>query len=171
MLPCRHNFPVFPILSKLACPESSPGREIVAHMFSITEESLDTFALAKQLDNPTGGAVVTFEGRVRNHNQGLSVVGLDYQAYVPLAEQEGRKILEEARAKFELIDCFCVHRIGSLIIGDIAVWVGVIAAHRDGGFDACRYIIDEAKRRIPIWKRENLQSGESHWVACHDISE
>jgi len=120
------------------------------------------------MENPAGGAVVTFEGRVRNHNEGLSVQGLDYQSYVPLAEVEGEKILAEARARFDLLECQCVHRIGSLNIEEVAVWVGVISAHRGDAFDAARYIIDEAKSRVPIWKRENLDSGQSYWVACHD---
>ena len=137
-------------------------------MFSLTEKSLDVVQLGQRLENPAGGALVTFEGRVRNHNEGLSVKGLDYQAYVPLAEAEGEKILKEAQAKFDLLECQCVHRIGSLSIGEIAVWVGVISAHRGDAFDAARYIIDEAKSRVPIWKRENLDSGTSYWVACHE---
>lgn len=138
-------------------------------MFKIASDPLNCPELATGLKNPAGGAVVTFEGRVRNHNAGLGVEGLDYQAYVPLAESEGNKILEEARTRFDLIDCDCVHRVGSLGIGEVAVWVGVIAAHRGDAFGACRYIIDEAKKRVPIWKKENLESGESHWVACHDL--
>ena len=137
-------------------------------MFSITEKQLNVQQLAAGLENPAGGALVTFEGRVRNHNEGLSVKGLDYQAYVPLAEGEGTKLIDEAKAKYDLLDCCCVHRVGSLAIGEIAVWVGVISAHRADAFEAARYIIDEAKKRVPIWKRENLESGTSHWVACHD---
>jgi molybdopterin synthase catalytic subunit len=137
-------------------------------MFTITEKLIDVRILGQRMENPAGGAVVTFEGRVRNHNEGLSVQGLDYQSYVPLAEVEGEKILAEARARFDLLECQCVHRIGSLNIEEVAVWVGVISAHRGDAFDAARYIIDEAKSRVPIWKRENLDSGQSYWVACHD---
>jgi molybdopterin synthase catalytic subunit len=137
-------------------------------MFTITEKPIDVRILGQRMENPAGGAVVTFEGRVRNHNEGLSVQGLDYQSYVPLAEVEGEKILAEARARFDLLECQCVHRIGSLNIEEVAVWVGVISAHRGDAFDAARYIIDEAKSRVPIWKRENLDSGQSYWVACHD---
>jgi len=137
-------------------------------MFTITEKPIDVRILGQRMENPDGGAVVTFEGRVRNHNEGLSVQGLDYQSYVPLAEVEGEKILAEARARFDLLECQCVHRIGSLNIEEVAVWVGVISAHRGDAFDAARYIIDEAKSRVPIWKRENLDSGQSYWVACHD---
>ena len=136
-------------------------------MFSIATESLDVAELAGRLHNPAGGAVVTFEGRVRNHNDGLPVTGLEYQAYLPLAESEGLRILQEARARFDIIDCSCTHRIGSLTVGDVAVWVGVLSAHRSAAFSACRYIIDEVKSRVPIWKKENLRTGESYWVACH----
>ena len=139
-------------------------------MFRISEDPLDVSSLSEGLKHPGGGAFVTFEGRVRNHNDGQSVVALDYQAYKPLAEAEGSKILEEAIQRFGLLSCVCVHRVGHLEIGGLAVWVGVAAAHRAESFDACRFVIDEVKKRVPIWKKENLDSGESHWVACHDES-
>ena len=137
-------------------------------MFNITEDPIDAHALAEGLAHPAGGAFVEFEGRVRNHNEGESVTALDYQAYKPLAEAEGNKIIEEAVEQFGLLACRCVHRVGHLEIGGIAVWVGVAAGHRGEAFAACRYVIDEVKKRVPIWKKEALVSGESHWVACHD---
>ena len=109
-----------------------------------------------------------FEGRVRNNSEGESVSALDYQAYKPLAEAEGNKIIQEAVERFGLLACRCIHRTGHLEIGGIAVWVGVIAGHRAEAFEGCRYVIDEVKNRVPIWKKEQLESGESHWVACHD---
>ena len=137
-------------------------------MFRISEDPLDVSALPERLKHPGGGAVVIFEGRVRNHNEGQIVATLDYQAYKPLAEAEGSKIIEEAVQRFKLLSCVCVHRVGHLEIGCLSVWVGVAAAHRAEGFEACRFVIDEVKKRLPIWKKENLDSGESHWVACHD---
>ena len=107
---------------------------------------------------------MTFEGWVRNHNEGQSVQSLEYEAYVPLAETEGAKILAEARSKFALVAAACVHRVGHLHLGDAAVWVGVTAEHRGAAFEACRYIIDEAKARLPIWKREHWADGTSEWV-------
>jgi molybdopterin synthase catalytic subunit len=137
-------------------------------MFRISEEPIETGALAAALEHPAGGAFVTFEGRVRNHNEGESVQTLDYQAYKPLAESEGNKIVEEAIERFGLLRCRCVHRVGHLDIGGLAVWVGVVAGHRAEAFEGCRYVIDEVKKRVPVWKKEQLESGESHWVACHD---
>ncbi|HWA87721.1 MAG TPA: molybdenum cofactor biosynthesis protein MoaE, partial [Opitutus sp.] len=91
---------------------------------------------------------------------------LDYAAFGELAEREGARILEEARAKFDVLAIACVHRVGALKIGDLAVWVGVVAAHRGAAFDACRYVIDEAKARVPIWKKEHYTDGASEWVIC-----
>ena len=85
-----------------------------------------------------------------------------------LAEKEGRRILEEARARFGVIEARAVHRTGPLVIGDVAVWVGVAAAHRDAAFAACRYVIDELKRRVPIWKRERYADGAADWVKGAD---
>jgi molybdopterin synthase catalytic subunit len=91
---------------------------------------------------------------------------LDYEAHPPLAEKEGERILAEARAKFPILDAACVHRTGALALGDLAVWVGVTAEHRDAAFGACRFIIDEAKARLPIWKREHYSDGTTEWVNC-----
>ncbi len=140
-------------------------------MFSLSKDILDPIALTRELGNDAAGALVTFEGRVRNHNEGLAVGALDYESFEPMALKEGFAIMEEARSRFGLLETKCVHRLGHLEVGEIAIWVGVSSAHRGDAFDACRYIIDEAKKRVPIWKKENLCSGESHWVACHDSDE
>ena len=81
------------------------------------------------------------------------VLGLRYEAYAALAEREGRAIMDEARARFAIEAAACVHRVGALEIGELAVWVGASAAHRDAAFAACRWIIDEVKSRVPIWNR------------------
>lgn len=133
-------------------------------MFVLCETPIDPFALARELSHPGAGACATFEGRVRDNNEGRSIVRLDYQAYAPLAQIEGARILAEACAKFAILDVRCAHRIGALAIGDPAVWVGVTAAHRDAAFAACRYVIDEVKRRVPIWKNEHYADGESGWL-------
>jgi molybdopterin synthase catalytic subunit len=134
------------------------------HRFQLSEQAIDSAALARALTDASAGACVTFEGWVRNENAGRSVQRLDYQAYAPLAQHEGERILGEARERFALVDVACVHRIGALAIGDLAVWVGVSAAHRDAAFAACRYIIDEVKQRVPIWKNEHYAGGESGWL-------
>jgi molybdopterin synthase catalytic subunit len=101
---------------------------------------------------------------VREQHAGRAVLRLDYQAYDALALKEGECILDEVRARFEIVDARCEHRVGTLELGDVAVWIGVSAAHRDAAFAACRYLIDEIKRRVPIWKREHYADGDSGWI-------
>ncbi len=133
-------------------------------MLKISSQPIDAAALKNELCDRRAGACVTFEGWVRGRNDGRPVLALDYEAYLPLAEKEGARILEEARAKFHLIAALAAHRIGALGLGDLAVWVGVTAEHRGAAFDACRYIIDEAKARLPIWKREHYADGTREWI-------
>ena len=134
--------------------------------FRLSAEPLDPAALARSLADERAGACVTFEGWVRNRNEGQPVLALDYEAYAPLADKEGARILAEAREKFSLLGAVCVHRVGHLRLGELAVWVGVTAEHRGAAFDACRYIIDEAKARVPIWKKEHYASGATAWINC-----
>ncbi|HLT48321.1 MAG TPA: molybdenum cofactor biosynthesis protein MoaE [Rubricoccaceae bacterium] len=133
-------------------------------MFRITDEPIDPAACRRALEAPAAGGFVAFEGWVRDHNEGRAVVALEYEAYATLAEQEGERILEEARQRFEVERVGAVHRTGRLAVGDLAVWVGASAAHRDAAFAACRYVIDELKRRVPIWKREHYADGSAAWV-------
>ncbi len=135
-------------------------------MFQLIATPLDPAALQRTLADPRAGACVTFEGWVRNHADGRPVLALDYEAFGELAEREGARIIAEAREKFDLLALACVHRTGALQIGDLAVWVGVVSAHRGAAFDACRYVIDEAKARVPIWKKEHYADGSSEWVNC-----
>ena len=132
--------------------------------FTLTESTIDGIALSRALADAAAGACVTFEGWVRNRNDGRAVLRLDYQAYAPLAQAEGERILAEAARRFGIVAARCAHRTGSLAIGDLAVWVGVSAGHRDAAFAACRYIIDEIKQRVPIWKNEHYADGESGWL-------
>ena len=134
--------------------------------FHLAETPLDPAALQRALADPRAGACVTFEGWVRNRNDGQAVQSLEYEAYGPLAAAEGDRILAEARARFALTGAACVHRTGHLQIGELAVWVGVTAEHRGAAFDACRYIIDEAKARLPIWKKEHYAAGTTAWIYC-----
>lgn len=134
--------------------------------FRISSTRVDPAVLQRELANAQAGACVTFEGWVRDRNEGQAVLALDYEAYAPLAEKEGGRILDEAREKFALVNAAAVHRVGHLRLGDLAVWVGVTAEHRGAAFDACRYIIDEAKARVPIWKKEHYVSGATAWINC-----
>ncbi len=135
-------------------------------MIEISRAAIDPGVLRGRLSNPAAGAYCGFEGWVRNHNEGQQVVRLEYEVYEPLALTEGRRILAEANAKYPLLAAQCVHRSGELDIGECAVWVGVIAAHRDAAFAACRFIIDAVKHRLPIWKKEHYVDGHSGWVNC-----
>jgi molybdopterin synthase catalytic subunit len=134
------------------------------HRFHLTDRALDIAALRAPLAHAQAGAYASFEGWVRDHNDGRAVDGLRYEAYAALAEAEGRRIADEALARFDILDLRCVHRIGDLAIGDLAVWVGVVAAHRGAAFDACRYVIDEVKARVPIWKHERYREGDAGWL-------
>jgi molybdopterin synthase catalytic subunit len=132
--------------------------------FRLSDAPIDIGIERVVLDHAAAGACVSFEGWVRDHNDGRAVSQLDYQAYAPLAESEGEAILTEAMTRFRVREIRCIHRVGSLAIGDLAVWVGVSADHRDAAFAACRWIIDEVKQRVPIWKNEHYADGESGWL-------
>lgn len=135
-------------------------------MFRFSSTPLDGPALSAELADPACGGYAAFEGWVRDHNEGQRVRRLEYEAFEPLAIKEGERIIAEAIARFGVERAACVHRIGTLEIGESAVWVGVAAPHRDEAFRACRYIIDEVKHRVPIWKKEHYESGDSGWVNC-----
>ncbi len=135
-------------------------------MFKLSSSPLEIFSFIDQLRDARAGAFVSFEGWARDHNDGKSVAALEYEALVPLCEAEAASILNEAKEKFEVLRAVCLHRTGRLQIGDMAVWVGVTASHRDAAFKACRYIIDEIKNRLPIWKKEFYKDGDTQWINC-----
>lgn len=135
-------------------------------MFRFCPTAIDESSLRAELNDPACGGYAAFEGWVRDHNEGRRVRRLEYEAFEPLAIKEGERIIAEAIARFGVAHAACVHRIGALEIGEKAVWVGVTARHRDEAFRACRYIIDEVKHRVPIWKKEHYESGDSGWVNC-----
>ena len=132
--------------------------------FSLVSQAIDSASLAADLHDPAAGAVVTFDGRVRNHNAGHAVSHLEYQAYPALAITTGQRILEEEAARHGLLGAVAAHRTGPLAIGDVAVWVGVAAAHRGPAFDAARAIMERLKYELPIWKKETYANGLTEWV-------
>src|SRR3954463_12918349 len=134
--------------------------------FRFSHTPIDTVALREELANPESGGYTSFEGWVRNHNEGHNVRHLEYEAFEPLAVKEGERIVAEAIKRFGIERAACVHRVGDLAIGEMAVWVGASARHRDEAFRACRFIIDEVKHRVPIWKKEHYVNGDSGWVNC-----
>ncbi len=144
---------------------------MTSSIFSFSDNAIDIDALRKTLCDPACGGYCSFEGWVRNNNEGHDVTRLEYEAFVDLAIKEGERIVQEAIKRFGVDKAACMHRVGSLAIGDIAVWVGVSSGHRDEAFKACRYIIDEIKHRVPIWKKEHYVNGDSGWVNCERCAE
>jgi len=138
----------------------------VADMMTMTDQPIVPERLQAKLCNEAAGALVAFEGWIRNENEGQQVLRLEYEAYDPLCVSEGRRVIEEALQTFPLLQAQCVHRTGLLELGECAVWVGVTSAHRDAAFAACRFIIDLVKVRLPIWKKEHYVNGDSGWVNC-----
>ena len=134
---------------------------------TLSPTSLNPIALRRGFISSKAGAFTSFEGWVRDSNEGKTVVALEYEAYAPLCEKEARKIFQEAKNAFDIIDMKMAHRTGKLKVGETAVWIGVLAAHRNDSFLACRYAIDELKKRLPIWKKEYYSNGESGWVCCN----
>ena len=122
--------------------------------FKITSAVIDPAARKQELTRSTAGACVTFEGWVRDHNEGSAVQALEYEAHQAIAEKEGARIIAEALERFAVTAVHCEHRVGKLAIGDCAVWVGVSADHRGAAFDACRF---HAQRRGPQRPRDERQ--------------
>ena len=134
--------------------------------FKLTSTAIDTAGARRELLDRSAGGYVSFEGWVRDHNEGQAVTRLEYEAFEALAVKEGERILTEAMRRFPVKHALCVHRTGSLDLSDLAVWVGVSSAHRGEAFECCRFIIDEVKHRVPIWKKEHYVNGDSGWVNC-----
>ena len=132
-------------------------------MSFLTSQPIDPVRLAESIAAPAVGAQVTFAGLVRDHHAGRQVTSLGYSAYVPMAERVCQELVEEAERRWR-VQVALQHRLGDLVIGDTAVVIVVAAAHRGVGFDACRWLIDELKRRVPIWKRETYADGSTAWV-------
>jgi molybdopterin synthase catalytic subunit len=138
--------------------------------FRFTNQPIDTNAARRDLLDVGAGGYVSFEGWVRNFNEGREVTRLQYEAYEALAVREGERVIAEALRRFPIKHALCIHRLGDLSLTDMAVWVGVSSAHRIEAFDACRYIIDDIKHRLPIWKKEHYRDGNSGWVNCEQCA-
>ena len=133
-------------------------------MFRVTTEPLDVQQVHNLVKSPTDGAVVTFDGIVRNNFGGRAVRYLEYEAYAAMAEKKMAGIAEEMRNKFAVGDIAMVHRIGRLEIGESSILIAVAAPHRQPAFEACAYAMDRVKEEVPVWKKEFFADGESHWV-------
>ena len=132
-------------------------------MSCLTTEPLQLDRLLARVRSPERGGIATFIGMVRNHHEGRRVVRLEYSAYDTMADAECQRIVAEAEDRLP-VRVAVEHRLGSLEVGDVAVIVAAAAAHRAQAFDACRFVIEELKRRVPVWKREFFADGSSAWV-------
>ena len=133
--------------------------------FALLDEAIDAERLKDFLQDEQCGALATFEGWVRNHNNDSRVTSLTYYGYEKLAINQGKRIIEEAKRLFDIENAVVIHRIGALEVGDMAVWVGVSSKHRYPAFDACKWILDTIKADIPVWKQEFYQDEPSKWLS------
>jgi molybdopterin synthase catalytic subunit len=130
---------------------------------AVTSAPLAIDAVVRAVDGPGAGAVATFLGLVRDHNQGRRVLFLDYEAYAPLAEKALALIVDEAQARWAGARMAIHHRTGRLEIGEASVVIAVATPHRADAFAACRYAIERIKQIVPIWKHEHFEGGEV-WI-------
>ena len=128
----------------------------------LTSDPLDRTEIVSSVTTAEHGAVVTFEGVVRNLSRGENVSHLDYQAYAPLAQVELERIIGEAATKWK-VKCAIGHRVGRVDAGECSVIVAVSSPHRGDSFEACRWLMDALKSRVPIWKKEFTENG-AHWI-------
>jgi molybdopterin synthase catalytic subunit len=129
----------------------------------LSQSPLDLAALIARVQSPSRGGIATFLGQVRDHHGGRAVQRLEYSAYGAMAEEECARIVAEAEGRWP-VRVALAHRIGRLEIGDVAVAIVAAGDHRDEAFAACRFVIEEVKRRVPVWKKEFYADGTSVWV-------
>ncbi|MVM37915.1 molybdenum cofactor biosynthesis protein MoaE [Spirosoma sp. HMF3257] len=135
-------------------------------MITLTTDPIDVPAALAYLQSDQAGAIDLFLGVVRDNTQERPVDRLEYEAYDRMAITEMQKIADDAGLRWPILRYAIIHRKGTLIIGEMAVFIGVATAHRADAFDACRYIIDTIKQTVPIWKKEVFTDGEA-WVNAH----
>lgn len=132
-------------------------------MFRVTNQTIDLNQLIAYVTDPEAGAIATFVGTTRNHNEGRKVIALDYEAYPEMAEKELARIGADAKQQWPICRMAIVHRLGPVQIGEASVIIAVSSAHRDAAFAACRFAIEEIKKTVPIWKKEVYKGGEV-WI-------
>jgi molybdopterin synthase catalytic subunit len=129
----------------------------------LTDDPIDGASLARRLLRDSDGALVVFEGVVRNHSEGKPVESIFYDAYRPMAEKEIAAILDDVRRRYPDVVVDCVHRLGHLVVGETSIAIACCSPHRGEAFEACRMVIDRVKETVPIWKKERTPDGEE-WV-------
>ena len=139
-------------------PPVSGGREDEP-LVKLVRERIVPHEVIPPLERPEDGAIVIFDGVVRNHSRGRRTLYLDYEAYEGMALEKLRELAAQARQSFAIRTVALVHRLGRLEIGESSVLIAVFSAHRAAAFDACRWLIDTLKRTVPIWKKEYFEDG------------
>jgi molybdopterin synthase catalytic subunit len=129
----------------------------------ITNEAIDTETWRAAADEASGAAV-TFSGVVRDQNQGRRVTAIRYECYHEMAQREAERIADEIRAEFDVDAVRIAHRVGELLVGDVAMFVVVTAAHRSAAFTATQALVDRVKERVPIWKKERYAHAPEQWL-------
>ena len=137
---------------------------------SVTHEPIDAAAMLAACPTSSDGAALLFVGVVRDHNEGQAVGHLEYAAFVAMAERVLQEIVTEAAARWSVGRIAVQHRIGLLRVGEVSVAIAVASPHRDEAYQASRYVIEQLKQRVPIWKREGYVEGSSAWLPGHDPS-
>ena len=139
-------------------------------MAELTPGRIDVPALLAAAARPSCGAVNLFLGTTRDHHDGRQVVRLEYEAYEKMAVDMLTALEAAARERFGLAHCAIVHRLGEVPVTEASVAVVASAPHRAAAFDATRWVMDELKRRAPIWKKEHFAVGDPAWVKGHPLS-
>lgn len=137
-------------------------------MIEISSQPIDREAVVDSVADSGSGSLVTFDGRVRDHARGKRVVSLFYEAYEEMARRQMAEIRVQAMKRWPVAEIAVVHRIGHLEIGETSIFIAVSSAHRKEGFEACRFVIDSIKAKVPIWKKEFYEDGEI-WVDQRDL--
>ena len=144
--------------TEAAAPGQAPAMQTMEHA-AVVRQPIDRQAVITGIQKPDDGALVVFDGVVRNQTRGRRTLYLDYSAYEPMALQQMEQLGQQALANFKIRDVWIVHRLGRLEIGETSVYIAVASPHRAAAFEACRWVIDTLKKTVPIWKKEFFEDG------------
>ena len=133
-------------------------------MILITTDDISN--IENKLNHNCCGAYLTFKGVVRNHHKGRAVDHIVYECYQTMAYKEFKTIISEATKKWDVHNCHLFHRIGKLLVGEVSLVIHINSPHRAESFEAMQYIINQLKKRVPIWKKEGYINGKSEWIFC-----
>ncbi len=133
-------------------------------MNGLTTDKIDTQALVDRVTTPAAGAVVLFVGTTREFTNGRQTASLDYECYEEMAKKKLSEIEQQARERWDIVDCAIVHRLGHVPLAEASIAIAVSSAHRAVSFEAGRWLIDTIKEEVPIWKKENWADGTTEWV-------